>query len=341
MIGAALLLMALLFSLALEQRAPEIGTLLALGFTPQQVRWLLLREGGALALLGGGIGALGGLAYAKAMLHGLTTLWRDAVGGAALNFHVTGQTLIIGWFASVVVAVVTIWLTLRKFVRRPAMQLLTGANGEDGELAPAYTEAAGTTRAAERGAVWRTSPPNRKSGDKSPHSKAAWAALLGALALVGWTLATSHRECRGILGAGALVLVAGLSFANAWLAGRAGVGLVSHQYSSPDGDRRDACPTLTSLAVRGCARRRKRSLATVAMLAGGSFLIVSIGVFRLDANRDATKRSSGTRRLRAPRRNDDAGDAGFKLQVGTGVFCAKREGAGGGELRAVPRPGRR
>ena len=48
------------------------------------------------------------------------------------------------------------------------------------------------------------------------------------------------------------------------------------------------------LAVRGCARRRKRSLATVAMLACGSFLIVSIGVFRLDANRDATKRSSGT-----------------------------------------------
>jgi hypothetical protein len=46
--------------------------------------------------------------------------------------------------------------------------------------------------------------------------------------------------------------------------------------------------------VRGCARRRKRSLATVALLACGTFLIVAIGVFRLDANRDATKRDSGT-----------------------------------------------
>ena len=46
--------------------------------------------------------------------------------------------------------------------------------------------------------------------------------------------------------------------------------------------------------MRGCARRRKRSLATVALLACGSFLIVSIGVFRLDANRDATQRTSGT-----------------------------------------------
>jgi hypothetical protein len=35
-------------------------------------------------------------------------------------------------------------------------------------------------------------------------------------------------------------------------------------------------------------------VATAALLACGSFLIASIGVFRLDANRDATARSSGT-----------------------------------------------
>jgi hypothetical protein len=46
--------------------------------------------------------------------------------------------------------------------------------------------------------------------------------------------------------------------------------------------------------VRGCARRRKRSLATIALLACGSFVIVAIGVFRLDANRDGTRRDSGT-----------------------------------------------
>ena len=41
-------------------------------------------------------------------------------------------------------------------------------------------------------------------------------------------------------------------------------------------------------------RRRKRSLATIALLACGSFVILAIGVFRLDANRDATRRDSGT-----------------------------------------------
>jgi len=46
--------------------------------------------------------------------------------------------------------------------------------------------------------------------------------------------------------------------------------------------------------MRACARRRSRSLATIALLAGGSFMIAAIGVFRLDATRDATRRDSGT-----------------------------------------------
>src|SRR6185295_10201420 len=106
LIIAALLLMAMLFQFGLEQRAPEIGTLLALGFTPKQVRKLLLREGVALAFVGGVIGAVGGIYFAKAMLHGLTTIWREAVGATALSFHFTAQTLGIGIFASVVVSAI-------------------------------------------------------------------------------------------------------------------------------------------------------------------------------------------------------------------------------------------
>ena len=54
--------MALLFQFGLEQRASEVGTLLAVGFTPKQVRRLLLAEAAALALLGGILGAIGGVA---------------------------------------------------------------------------------------------------------------------------------------------------------------------------------------------------------------------------------------------------------------------------------------
>jgi hypothetical protein len=48
------------------------------------------------------------------------------------------------------------------------------------------------------------------------------------------------------------------------------------------------------MVVRSLTRRPKRSLSTAGLLACGSFLIVSIGVFRLDAVRDADRRSSGT-----------------------------------------------
>ena len=121
---AALLLMALLFQFGLEQRAAEVGTLLALGFTAKQVRRLLLAEGAALAFLGGVLGALGGLAYARAMLWGLATAWRNAVGAASLHFHASLPSLVAGLGSSTIVAALTIWLTLRKQARQPIRDLL-------------------------------------------------------------------------------------------------------------------------------------------------------------------------------------------------------------------------
>ncbi|MEY4386884.1 MAG: hypothetical protein RLY20_2167 [Verrucomicrobiota bacterium] len=256
-IVAALLLMAMLFQFSLEQRAAEIGTLLALGFTPKQVRRLFLREGAALAFIGGLIGTLGGIGYARAMLHGLTTIWRDAVGASSLKFFITPQTLLIGLFASTLVAVVTLWLALRKQAKQPARELLAG---EDGGVKMG-AEPARQSRGALVGSV----------------------ALIGALGLVGWVLAKGDTANAGaFFGAGALVLIAGLSLLSARLARR-------HQSASTLN-----LPSASTLAARGLSRRRSRSVATAAMLASGTFLIVSIGVFRLDANRDATKRNSGT-----------------------------------------------
>jgi ABC-type antimicrobial peptide transport system permease subunit len=252
LVVAALLLMALLFQFGLEQRAAEVGTLLALGFTPKRVRRLFLPEGAMLALGGGLLGALAGVVYAKAMLWGLATVWRSAVGPSTLQFHATLPTLVIGIFAGTVVAVLTIWLTVRKQARQPARELLAG---------------------------------EVQSPKPNAQSRGAWVAVgsgVAAAAIVIWALVTGENATAGaFFGAGALLLVAGLGWAAAWfgrLAREAGAARL----------------TLAGLGMRGCARRRKRSLTTVALLACGSFLIVSIGVFRLDANRDATKRTSGT-----------------------------------------------
>jgi putative ABC transport system permease protein len=260
LIAAALLLMALLFQFGLEQRATEIGTLLALGFRPRQVRRLLLGEGVLLALIGGILGAVGGIFYAQAMLRGLTTVWRNAVGTSALHYHATPATIGIGIFASSVVGALTIWLALRRQAQRPARELL--AQGADLEL---QTSSSGV--------------PKRSRG--------GWIGVIAggfALAMVGaalWKRDTSSSET--FFSAGALLLIAGLGFAAAWLGAMA-------RGRKPETTNL----TLGGLGLRGSTRRRKRSLATIGLLACGVFLIVAIGAFRLDANLDAGKRSSGT-----------------------------------------------
>jgi hypothetical protein len=113
---------------------------------------------------------------------------------------------------------------------------------------------------------------------------------LGAgAALTAWALLTGQTaNPETFFGAGVLVLIGGLAAANGKWAALEGAGVgasaaaVAERFS------------VAALGLRGCARRRSRSVATVAMLACGVFLIVSIAVFRLDANQDAWQRVSGT-----------------------------------------------
>jgi len=130
LIVAALLLMGLLFAFGIEQRAAEVGTLLAVGYRPRDAHRLLLLEGGALALVGGAVGAVLGTLYTAVMLRGLATVWSGAVGGTpALMLHAEGTTLAIGAASSILVALAAMWLVLRRQARRPARELLAGDVG--------------------------------------------------------------------------------------------------------------------------------------------------------------------------------------------------------------------
>ena len=340
LIVAACVLMALLFQFGVEQRAKEVGTLLALGFTPKQVRRLLLGEGAGLAVLGAALGAVGAVWYARAMLHGLSTVWRDAVGTSDLRFHAEPATLAGGFAGAVLVAVFSLWLALRKQVRQPARVLLAGGGEEvisnqfsvssgpvakgSREVAPAVlphpgplplgegtasataltSDASGSdpAKSASRSNPTRTAslplPAGEGRGEGEsviqpaglvrPSGPRPKSLLLGlsslplALALLGWALATGQMANAGaFFGAGALLLVAALAFTSAFL-------------TRLERSEAAAALNLASLGIRNTTRRRSRSLATVTMLACGSFLVLSIGVFRLDENADATKRSSGT-----------------------------------------------
>jgi ABC-type lipoprotein release transport system permease subunit len=255
LIIAALLLTALLFQFGIEKRATEIGTLLALGFTPKLVRRLFLGEGAILAALGALVGVPGGIAYAQAMLYGLSTLWRSAVGTSALRYHATSQTLVIGGVSGLMVAIVTLWLALRRQARQPARELL-----------------------AEGGDTERRLPAGRSS-------RGIWIGwLASALAVLMIGLAGMRQQTADpevFFMAGTLLLISGLGFAAALLSALASSDTAAQ-------------PALGSMGLRNATRRRRRSLATIGLLACGSFLVAAIGVFKLESNDAVRKRSSGT-----------------------------------------------
>jgi ABC-type antimicrobial peptide transport system permease subunit len=247
----------MLFQFGLEKRAPEIGALLALGWRPKLVRRAFLLEGFVIAVAGSFLGALGGLIYARGIVWALTTLWRSAVAGSPLQFHVTAESLMTGIFSGIAVSTIVIWLAVRRQTKRSARELL------------------------ERGheLEWQA------AGAKPKRRWAGWVAVIcgvAALATIGSALARrDHADAESFFSGGALLLISGISFAALLFraaARRAGAQPVS----------------FGGLAWRGSTRRPDRSVATVALLASGSFLIAAVAANKLDATRDGQKRSSGT-----------------------------------------------
>jgi ABC-type antimicrobial peptide transport system permease subunit len=258
LVAASLILTGLLFAFGAQRRAEETGTLLALGFPPGRVRRLMLAEGGVLALTGGLLGTAAGLAYTRAMLWGLATVWRGAVGGADLLFHVDWPTLGLGSAAGIIVAMGAIALTVWRQGRLPARELLAAGAETPLRIGPA-----------------RLARPWRGMALAAPTAGAAVAILIAL------GRAKGEQGAGAFFGAGALLLVAALGLCQtvlAWLA-------------RGSADRR---LTAAGLALSNASRRRGRSLATIALIACGAFLVIAVGAFRRDAGQDAGLPSSGT-----------------------------------------------
>ncbi len=126
LVGAALALTALLFALGVEQRASQTGLLLALGYTPRAVLFLLLGEGLGVAVAGVALGTALGMAYTRLLLWGLAALWPDAVAGAVVTYHARPESLLTGAAAGLLGAWAAMAVALRCQAHRPARELLSG-----------------------------------------------------------------------------------------------------------------------------------------------------------------------------------------------------------------------
>jgi len=258
LVVTALLLTGLLFAFGTEQRGEQVGLLLALGWPARRVRRLLLLEGVALAVPGVIVGALGGVLYAQAMLHGLATVWRSAVNTSSLRFHTTPLTMAIGVAASLAAALLTMRIVLGRQIRRPARELL--ALGQNPGVAPAR---------------------RRRWGGRISLVVAALC-IAGSVLLPATTAPGRGGPATWVFFAtGSMLLTGGLAACYALLCRIAEA-------------RSAGALSLAAVAARNTSRRTGRSLAVVALLACGTFLVIAVGANRTDPLKDAQERCSGT-----------------------------------------------
>jgi len=123
LLSAAIILTALIFLLNLESRQAEIGTLLMLGFSRNQIRTLFLGEGVLIAAAGALFGLLIAVIYTKLVFLALNSLWWDAVRISVLIPDIQTSTLLVGLIISILIATITILIAIYQNFKRQTVEL--------------------------------------------------------------------------------------------------------------------------------------------------------------------------------------------------------------------------
>jgi ABC-type lipoprotein release transport system permease subunit len=255
-IASALMLVAVLFRLGIEQRAGEIGTLLAVGLRRRSIARLFGLEGSIVAATGGLLGMLGGLGYAWLMLAGLKTWWISAIVTPFVDLYVTEKSLAIGYAAGAVTAAGTFAWGIANLRRVSLRQLLAG------RASMSVTHVRRRYRISFL-LAWLL----------LISFVSAWLLLVAASALLAYgTQLGGELQALAFFGAGASLLASGLVFVWRWFRLAIATG----------GDRGfSSMFPLVQLALRNAARNPGRSTLTIGLVAAASFLIVAISAFQL------------------------------------------------------------
>ena len=120
---AALILIALLFLLNLENRQSQIGTLTMMGFTHKQIRKMLLTEGVIITIFGTLIGLLMAVLYSRLIFTALNTMWWEIVRTSVLVVKINISTLAIGLIISFIVSLTAILYSVNRSLKKQAADL--------------------------------------------------------------------------------------------------------------------------------------------------------------------------------------------------------------------------
>lgn len=259
-IAAAVMLVLLLFRLGVEQRAREIGILLAVGFRRRQVRWILLSEGFLVALVGGVLGLLLGVGYAALLLLGLNTWWLAAIVTPFLRLYITPTSLIIGLASGIIVAMAAIAYSVQGISRIEPRRLLAGQTSANARIH--------TSRRSQR--------------------LMNWLEMVLILLIAGTVLVLlfgglrEDYQAAAFFGGGAIVLLSTLGLVwNRLRSGRTGPAVAVGRGN------------IMRMALSNAARNPGRSTLTISLMAAACFLIVAISAFRIDPKQQFPALASG------------------------------------------------
>jgi putative ABC transport system permease protein len=120
---AGIILTALLFRFNLESRSSQIGLFDALGFQQKQVRGFFLKEGFVVAIFGGIPGLIVSIFYTLLVFKILNTLWFEIVRTDVLLIKIYPTTLISGLIISVLVSLIAIYISVKRFGKQRTADL--------------------------------------------------------------------------------------------------------------------------------------------------------------------------------------------------------------------------
>ena len=252
-VTAAVLLVALLFRLNIEQRSEESGLLLSVGLGTRTTGKLILFEGMCLSFVAAVLGVGFGIGYAALMITGLKTWWVDAVVTPFLELHVSPWSLVAGAFLGIVTTCLTICITLWGLRKVTTRQLLSGVIDSN------------QWQAARNARDWKRFLP------------AGFFAIAIATAILGTRL-SGESQAGAFFGTGASVLIAGLLIVRSalWRSMATSVKETPARFSE------------LILAMKNASQNPSRSVMTIGLMASACFLIIAISAFRLAPSEEGT-----------------------------------------------------
>lgn len=125
LILACCIVLSLISLFIFEQRSPQVGISLAMGWSKLAIYRYYLTEGVVLVLFGSILGTGVGILYTFLMMAALCTVWQDAVAGSVLHFYPNPMTLAIGIGAGFMISTLAMCTGLFKRLKKTPTELLS------------------------------------------------------------------------------------------------------------------------------------------------------------------------------------------------------------------------